>query len=148
VLYSISLAGMLLLSNCGTAGEEVDAYPSVEREPGAAHAVEVAGFNFEVSPPDTVSVNWSGEGSAVVTDIYVSSGQEIHTGDTLFHLREDLRIVERERLAMQLDLASAMLSSAPSDTLLRERVDSLTVFLDSLLSCEKTAYLSPLEGTM
>ncbi|MCD4776700.1 MAG: hypothetical protein K8S15_11710 [Candidatus Aegiribacteria sp.] len=148
VLRGIVLAGLLLLSNCGTANEEVEAVPSVEREPSVAHTVEVTGFGFEVSPPDTVSVKWSGEGSAVVTDVYASSGQEIHTGDTLFQLREDLHIVERERLAMQFDLASAMLSSAPSDTLLRERVDSLDLLMDSLLSCEKTSYLSPLEGTL
>lgn len=148
VLCGIALAGLLLLLNCGTAREEVEVVPSIEREPSVAHTVEVTGFSFEVSPPDTVSVKWSGEGSAVVTDICTSSGQEIHTGDTLFQLREDLRIVERERLAMQLDLASAMLSSVPSDTLLREKVDSLDLLLDSLLSCEKTSYLSPLEGTM
>lgn len=148
VLHGITFAGVLLISTCGTAGEEVEEFPSLEREPAVAHAVEVTGFSLEVSPPDTVSVKWSGEGSAVVTDIYASSGQEIHTGDTLFHFREDLHIVERERLAMQLDLASAMLSSAPSDTLLLQRVDSLELLLDSLLFFEKTSYLSPLEGTM
>ncbi len=144
VPFSILLAGMMLMSVCTSAKEAREAVPSTRHESVTVFASEVPGFRFEVSPPDTVSLQWSGEGSAVVTDIYVSSGQEIQEGDTLFQFLEDLRLVEMERLSMELDMASAML---PSDTLLQEKVDSLTLLLDSLLSNERTPYLSPLEGT-
>lgn len=148
VLCAIILAVLLLLFSCGRAGEDMKPRSPIETDPAAAHAIEVTGFSFEVSPPDTVSIKWSGEGSAVVTDVYVSSGQEIHEGDTLFKLLEDLHIVERERLVMELDLASAMLFSAPSDTVLQKRVDSLNLLVDSLLTDGKTPYRSPLDGTM
>ncbi|MEN8209982.1 MAG: hypothetical protein ABFR50_12110, partial [Candidatus Fermentibacteria bacterium] len=71
-------------------------------------------------------------------------GQEIQEGDTLFQLREDIHIVEIERLSMELAMTSAMLSS---DSLLQMKVDSLTLLLDSLLLSEKTLYLSPVGGT-
>ena len=141
---SIILAGITFFSACSAPEEAKDVIPSTERETVTAHASDIEGFRFEVSPPDTVSLQWSGEGSAVVTDIHVSSGQEIEEGDTLFQLIEDIHIVEIERLSMELDMASAML---PSDSLLQMKVDSLTLLLDSLLSNEKTPYLSPVDGT-
>jgi hypothetical protein len=134
---------MMFFSACSSSEGAKEVEPAIERERITAIASEVAGFRFEVSPPDTVSLKWSGEGSAVVTDIHVSPGQEILEGDTLFQLLEDIHIVEIERLSMELDMASAMLSS---DSLLLQRVDSLTSLLDSLLSNEKTLFLSPLEG--
>ena len=140
---SIILAGMMFFSACSSSEGAKEVEPSIERGIITAIASEVEGFRFEVSPPDTVSLKWSGEGSAVVTDIHVSPGQEIQEGDTLFQLLEDIHIVEIERLSMELDMASAML---PSDSLLQQRVDSLTSLLDSLSSNEKTLFLSPLEG--
>ncbi len=140
----IVLAGMIFFSACSGPEGAKEVIPSTEPEDAVAHASEIEGFRFEVSPPDTVSLQWSGEGSAVVTDIHVSIGQEIGEGDTLFQLSEDIHIVEIERLSMELAMASAMLSS---DSLLQMKVDSLTLLLDSLLSNETTLYLSPVEGT-
>ncbi len=141
---SILFAGMLLFSACSSPEGAKEVIPYIEHETITANASEVEGFRFEVSPPDTVSLKWSGEGSAVITDIYVSSGQEIGEGDTLFQLLEDIQVVEMERLSMELDMASAML---PSDSLQQQKVDSLALLLDSLLSNEKTLYLSPVDGT-
>lgn len=139
------ITGLMILSACGYPEEGNETLPLTEREPVTAHAARIAGFRFEASPPDTVSLKWSGEGSAVVTDIHFSPGLEIQTGDTLFNLLEDLHIVEMERLSMELDMASAMLSS---DSLLRQKVDSLTLLLDSLLADGETLYISPLKGTV
>jgi hypothetical protein len=141
---SIILAGMLFFSACSSPEGAKEVAVTTEQETLVTHASEVEGFRFEVSPPDTVSLKWSGEGSAVITDIHVSQGQEIQEGDTLFELSEDIHIVEIERLSMELDMASAMLLS---DSLLLQKVDSLTLLLDSLLSNEKTLYVSPVEGT-
>ncbi|MCK5116635.1 MAG: hypothetical protein KAR44_08540 [Candidatus Aegiribacteria sp.] len=141
---SIILAVMTFFSACSAPEGAKEVIPPIERETVTAHASEIEGFRFEVSPPDTVSLQWSGEGSAVVTDIHVSIGQEIGEGDTLFLLLEDIHVVEIERLSMELAMASAMLSS---DSLLHMKVDSLTLLLDSLLSNEKTLFLSPVDGT-
>ncbi len=139
------IAGFSILSACGSPEEGNETVQFIERQPVTAFADETAGFRFEASPPDTVSLKWSGEGSAVVTDIHFSPGLEIQNGDTLFQLLEDLHIVEIERLSMELDMASAMLFS---DSLLRQKVDSLTLLLDSLKSNEETLYISPLKGTV
>ncbi|NOQ22522.1 MAG: hypothetical protein GQ565_07725 [Candidatus Aegiribacteria sp.] len=144
MLCSIILTGMMFISACSSPEGAKEAVSFTERGAVTAYASEVAGFRFEVSPPDTISLKWSGEGSAVVTDIHVSSGQEIQEGDTLFQLLEDIHIIEMERVSMQLDMVSAML---PSDSLLRQKADSLTQLLDSLFYNEKTLYLSPLNGT-
>ena len=141
---SIILAGITFFSACSSPEGAKEVIPSTEHETITANASEVEGFRFEVSPPDTVSLKWSGEGSAVITGIYVSSGQEIGEGDTLFQLLEDIQVVEMERLSMELDMASAML---PADSLQQQKVDSLALLLDSILSSEKTLYLSPVDGT-
>ena len=148
VAGGVILAGMMLVSACKSAGEETEVQTSVEHEPLMADAVEVTGFTYEASPPDTITLNYSGEGSAVVTDIFAAAGQKINEGDTLLEFRDDLYIVERERLTMELDFASVMLSSMPEDTLLQGKVDSLALFLDSLMVDENTPYLSPLEGSL
>ncbi|MCD4701120.1 MAG: hypothetical protein K8S24_04600 [Candidatus Aegiribacteria sp.] len=142
---SVILAGMIFISACSSDEEGREGVPSTRQEPVTAFASEVPGFRFEVSPPDTVSLKWSGEGSAVVTDIHVSQGQDILEGDTLFQFLEDLRVVEMERFSMELDMASAMLHS---DSLMQQKVDSLTLLLDSLLSNAKTLYISPVTGTV
>lgn len=139
----VVLAGMMFFSTCSSSEDASEEVPSTRHESVTAFASEVPGFRFEASPPDTVSLKWSGEGSALVTDIYVSAGQEIQDGDTLFQMLEDLHVVEMERLSMELGMASAMLHS---DSLLRQKVDSLTMLLDSLLSNGKTLYISPLKG--
>ena len=144
VPYGIALAGMVLFSACSSTEGEIEVVPSTGRESVTAHASEVDGFSFEVSPPDTVSLKWSGEGSAVITDIYVFIGQEIQEGDTLFQLLEDIHTVEMDRLSMELDMTSAML---PSDSLLRQKVDSLALLLDSLLTSGNILQLSPVNGT-
>ena len=140
----IILAGMIFISACSSPDGTIEELPSAEPEMVTAAASEVTGFRFEVSPPDTVVLKWSGEGSAVVTGIHISAGEGVVEGDTLFRLLEDLHVVEMERLSMELDMTSAML---PSDSLLQPRVDSLTSLLDSLSSNENTPYLSPLPGT-
>ncbi|MCK4806055.1 MAG: hypothetical protein KAT09_00340, partial [Candidatus Aegiribacteria sp.] len=80
---SVILAGMMFISGCSSPERAKEAVPFTERETVTAHASDVAGFTFEASPPDTVSLKWSGDGSAVVTDVHVSPGQEIQEGDTL-----------------------------------------------------------------
>jgi biotin carboxyl carrier protein len=134
---------MISISACSTPDGTIEELPSAEQEITTADASEVTGFRFEVSPPDTVVLTWSGEGSAVVIGIHISAGEGIQEGDTLFRLLEDLHVVEMERLSMELDMASAML---PSDSLLQPKVDSLKSLLDSLPSNENTQYLSPLQG--
>ncbi len=135
---------MIFISACSSPDETKEEVPFTGQEIITADASEVTGFRFEVSPPDTLVLTWSGEGSAVVTGIHISAGDGIEEGDTLFRLLEDLHVVEMERLSMELDMASAML---PSDSLLQPKVDSLTYLLDSLSSNENTQYLSPLQGT-
>ena len=141
----IILAGMIFISACSSPDGTKEELPFIEEEIITADASEVTGFRFEVSPPDTVVLRWSGEGSAVVTGIHISAEEGVEEGDTLFRLLEDLHVVEMERLSMELDMASAMLSS---DSLLQPKVDSLTSLLDSLSSNENTQYLSPLQGTV
>lgn len=144
VLCIVVLAGTIHISSCGSAEKAAEAPFTTEREPVTTCAVEVTGFRFEASPPDTVSLKWLGEGSAVIIDMYFSPGEEIQEGDSLFQFMEDLQIVEMERLSMELDMASAMMIS---DSLLLPKVDSLTLILDSLLN-SKSLYLSPLNGTL
>jgi len=136
---------MMLMLACFSAEEADKSLTLREREPVIAYTAGIAGFRFETSPPDTVSLEWSGEGSAAITNVHISSGQDIQEGDTLFLLLEDIHVVEIERLSMELDITSAMLSS---DSLLRKKADSLTQLLDSLLLDEKTPYISPLTGTV
>ncbi len=145
VPISVVLACIMFISSCSSSEEAIEEVRAAEHETVVTYATAVAGFIFVASPPDTVSLKWSGEGSAVVTDIFVSPGQEIQDGDTLFQLLEDLHIVEMERLSMELDMASAMQTS---DSLLLHKVDSLTLLLDSLMSNERTPYISPLKGTV
>ncbi len=140
----VFLAGMISISACSTAEETAETDVIIMQEPVTVHSSEVTGFTFEASPPDTVALKWQGEGSAVITDIRISSGEKIEVGDTLFHLSEDLQVVEIQRLSMELDIASAMLNS---DSLFKSEVDSLTTLLDSLIN-DESIYLSPLDGTL
>ncbi|MEN8209468.1 MAG: hypothetical protein ABFR50_09470 [Candidatus Fermentibacteria bacterium] len=142
---SIILASIIFTSACSSTDGAREAAPDIEQIAITAKASEVPGFRFEVSPPDTLSLKWAGEGSAVVTEVLISRGQDIQQGDTLFQMLEDLHIVEIERLSMELDMTSAMLSA---DSLLQDKADSLTSLLDSLVSNENTLYLSPLKGTV
>jgi len=148
VLHSFILIASLLVSACGTPGNEAHYISSTDVSSEVAQGIEITGFRYEVSPPDTISIFWSGEGSGEVTDINVSLGQDILGNDTLALLIEDIHVVERERLVMEYDLASAILASMPEDSSQMERVDSLDLLLDSLLLNEKTACLSPLAGTV
>ena len=144
VPIKIILTAMIFISACSSADETKEELPFTEQEIITSDVSEVTGFRYETSPPDTVVLKWSGEGSAVVTGIQISAGEGIEEGDTLFRLLEDLHVVEMERLSMELDMSSAMLAS---DSSLQPKVDSLTSLLDSLSSYENTQYLSPLQGT-
>lgn len=148
----VQLMIMLLLSTilAGCGGQKDLAEPADPgiSEPVFAEACTVTGFTVRTAPPDTLPLRWFGEGSAVISLIHVSEKQEIASGDTLLFVVEGLRVVERERLSMELDLAVALSYSTPLDTMLLNRVDSLSFLLDSISSFENSAFLSVLDGIL
>ncbi|MCD4847578.1 MAG: hypothetical protein K8R76_05245 [Candidatus Aegiribacteria sp.] len=117
-------------------------------DPVFAEAFTVTGFTVKIAPPDTLPLHWFGEGSAVISDILVSARQEVAEGDTLLFLLEGLRVVEQERLSMELDVALALSHSTPMDTMFLNRVDSLSLLLDSISSFENSVFLSVLDGIL
>ncbi len=138
---------IVLSAGCGSeekaepAGSPPTQGPAYYSEP-----VDVTGFTFVQSPPDTVRIGWTGEGPGLVREVPVSEGDEVLVGDTLAMVIEDIGTVIAERLRMELGIASARLLALPSDSMLLLRVDSLSGLLDSLESNSARPLLSPLEG--
>lgn len=148
ILIILIFLTVLVLLGCGSEDESEEPVVYDPADPVYAEAYAVTGFSVQTAPPETLSLKWTGEGSAVISEILISPGQEISTGDTLVYLIEELHVVERERITMELDIASALLFSIPSDTLLQDRVDSLSFLRDSLLSKENSVFLSILDGAL
>ncbi len=139
---------LILLAGCGGQEESAEQADPGLNDPVFAEACTVAGFTVKTAPPDTLPLRWFGEGSAVISDISASEEQEVAAGDTLLFLIENLHVVERERLSMELDVAVALSYSTPMDTLLLKRVDSLSFLLDSISSFENSVFLSALDGIL
>ncbi len=139
---------LIIIAGCGGQEESAETIDIGITDPVFAEACTITGFTVETAPPDTLSLRWFGEGSAVISLILASAQQEIVAGDTLLLLIEDLHVVEKERLTMELDVAQARMDSAPLDTLLRNRVDSLSLLLDSISTFENKVFLSSLNGIL
>ena len=146
----LMIAALFLIMFAGCGGQEESAEPidTGINDPVYAEAYTITGFTIENAPPDTLSLRWFGEGSAVISHIQAPEEQEIAAGDTLLYLIESLHLVEKERLTMELDVALARMDSAPLDTLLHNRVDSLSLLLDSISTSENRAFLSTLNGIL
>lgn len=139
---------LITLAGCGGQDESGESVDSVISEPDFAEVYTVTGFTVNSAPPDTLSIRWFGEGSAVVSKMHVVEEQEVAAGDTLLCVVEELRVVERERLSMELDIVLALSHSSPLDTMLLNRVDSLSFLLDSISSFENSVFLSVLDGIL
>ncbi|MBN2585876.1 MAG: hypothetical protein JXA64_03715 [Candidatus Fermentibacteraceae bacterium] len=146
---SVILPALLavLSPGCGSGDRDEPAGSSPVQAPAYySEPVDVTGFTFVQSPPDTVRIGWTGEGSGLVREVTVSEGDEAMVGDTLAMVMEDIGTVIAERLRMELEIASARLLALPSDSMLVQRVDSLSRLLDSLESHSARPLLSPLAG--
>lgn len=139
---------LIMLLGCGVQEESPDTVDQHISEPVHIEACTVTGFTVKAAPPDTLPLRWFGEGSAVISEIRASAQQEVAAGDTLLFLIEGLHIVEMERLSMELDVAVALSYSTPLDTMLLNRVDSLSFLLDSISSFENSVFLSALDGIL
>jgi hypothetical protein len=143
------LPALLIVLSAGCGSEEKSESAGSPAAQGPAYysePVDVTGFTFVQSPPDTVRIGWMGEGPGIVREVPVSEGDEVLVGDTLALVIEDIGAVIAERLRMELEIASARLSALPSDSMLVLRVDSLSGLLDSLENHPARPLFSPLEG--
>ncbi len=148
VLMMIMTLILSVFAGCGGQEESAETADQSVSEPDFAEACAVMGFTVKTAPPDTLSLRWFGEGSAVISDICASAQQEVTAGDTLLVLIEQLHVVERERLSMEVDVAVALSYSTPFDTMLLNRVDSLSFLLDSISAIENSVFLSALDGIL
>ncbi len=139
---------LIMFAGCGGQDESEESVDSVISESDYAEVYTVTGFTVKSAPPDTLSLRWFGEGSAVISKLHVFVEQEIAAGDTLLYVVEELRVVERERLSMELDIILALSHSSPLDTMLLNRVDSLSFLLDSISLLENSVFLSVLDGIL
>ena len=139
---------LIMLASCGGQEESTEQVDPRISEPVYAEVCTVTGFTIKTAPPDTLPLRWFGEGSAVISLIHVREEQEVAAGDTLLFLIEGLHVVERERLSMELDVAVALSHSTPLDTMLFNKVDSLSLMLDSISTFENSVFLSSLDGIL
>ena len=139
---------LIMFAGCRGQDDSGESVDSVVSEPDFAEVYTVTGFTVKSAPPDTLSLRWFGEGSAVISKLHVVEEQEVAAGDTLLSVVEELRVVERERLSMELDIILALSQSSPLDTMLLNRVDSLSFLLDSISLLENSVFLSVLDGIL
>ncbi len=139
---------LIMLAGCGGQNESAELAEPGTSESVFAEVSTVTGFTVKTAPPDTLPLRWFGEGTAVISYMHTIVEQDIAAGDTLMFLIEGLHVVELERLSMELDVAVALLHSTPLDTMLLERVDSLSLLLDSISLFENSVFLSALNGIM
>jgi len=145
-IFILQLA-LVLLPGCGSEAPEPDLSSDIVLDhPGTVTSSLVTGFTVLPAPPDTVRLRWSGEGPAEVNEQMVLPGDSVSQGDTLMILTETLRLVELERVAMEVEMALAALEVIPGDSLLQIRLDSLTAVSDSLSTLSSVPLLSPLAG--
>mgnify|MGYP006289395319 CR=1 FL=1 len=139
---------LLLAAGCG--GEETtpESSETVRSTPAYVTASDPGEFLVSEIPASTADQSWMGSGPAEILRISVEVGDSLAAGDTVFTFREEVSDVEKQRLEMELAMASAMLSSQRDDTTLALRVDSLTALLDSLSESGNTAFLSSLDGVV
>jgi len=149
---SLTLAVLFLFppAGCGTPEEE----PEGPREPVDDAVSEYVtpmlsgDFILSESPPDTVIMRWTGQGKATLKAVYTMPGSRVALGDTLFLVEQYITAVEIERLEMELQLKSGMLSFGGGDSLLAQTVDSLSLLLDSLAGIPGEYLHSPVSGLL
>ncbi|GEM_PF-565165 len=143
----ILMTTLIALPGCGSGAPEPGSSINTEPDsPETVTAAPVIGFILIPAPPDTVRLRWFGEGPAVIDELMVLPGDSVSQGDTLMTLTESLRLVELERLAMEVQIALAALRAIPGDSLLQIRYDSLTAISDSLVTLSVVPMLSPVTG--
>ncbi len=145
------LSAALLALACGGSGGGAEGETATGTGPPPqemhAGAAVVDGFSVERVPLDTMTLAWSGGGTATVRQVMAGAGDRVDRGDTLALLSTDLSEMDIERLEMALELASARPPGMRTEEDVRD-IDSLSALLDSMRGGTSVPFLAPLGGEL